>query len=111
MGLCSLSRSYRNDSLLRHNGRQGFLILLKAEAADIMRQLVSAVGFLHAKRIVHRDLKPENILFESEDSSARLRLVDFGFARLLPACVEQQLKSVYRKMYAQAQPTHHDTRP
>ncbi|CAJ0593935.1 unnamed protein product [Cylicocyclus nassatus] len=70
----------------------------EAEAADIMRQLVSAVGFLHSKRIVHRDLKPENILFESEDSHARLRLVDFGFARLLPACVEQQLKSVYRKM-------------
>ncbi|WKX91542.1 hypothetical protein Q1695_009960 [Nippostrongylus brasiliensis] len=70
----------------------------EAEAADIMRQLVSAVGFLHSKRIVHRDLKPENILFESEDSNARLRLVDFGFARLLPTCVEQQLKSVYRKM-------------
>ncbi|KJH51815.1 kinase domain protein [Dictyocaulus viviparus] len=69
-----------------------------AEAADIMRQLVSAVGYLHAKRIVHRDLKPENIIFESEDSMARLRLVDFGFARLLPTCVEQQLKSVYRKM-------------
>lgn len=70
----------------------------EAEAANIMRQLVSAVGYLHAKRIVHRDLKPENILFESEDSNAQLRLVDFGFARLLPACVEQQLKSVYRKM-------------
>ncbi|VDM55126.1 unnamed protein product [Angiostrongylus costaricensis] len=40
----------------------------------------------------------QNILFESEDSTAQLRLVDFGFARLLPACVEQQLKSVYRKM-------------
>uniref|UniRef100_A0A158PC10 Protein kinase domain-containing protein n=1 Tax=Angiostrongylus cantonensis TaxID=6313 RepID=A0A158PC10_ANGCA len=34
-----------------------------------------------------------NILFESEDSNAQLRLVDFGFARLLPACVEQQLKT------------------
>ena len=31
----------------------------EAEAADIMRQLVSAVRFLHEKRIVHRDLKPE----------------------------------------------------
>ncbi|KHJ78333.1 hypothetical protein OESDEN_22046 [Oesophagostomum dentatum] len=31
----------------------------ESEAADIMRQLVSAVGFLHSKRIVHRDLKPE----------------------------------------------------
>ncbi|KHJ95561.1 kinase domain protein [Oesophagostomum dentatum] len=80
----------------------------ESEAADIMRQLVSAVGFLHSKRIVHRDLKPENILFESEDSSARLRLVDFGFARLLPTCVEQQLKSVYRKMYAKpAHPPRH----
>uniref|UniRef100_A0A0K0CZB9 Protein kinase domain-containing protein n=1 Tax=Angiostrongylus cantonensis TaxID=6313 RepID=A0A0K0CZB9_ANGCA len=33
--------------------------LFRAEAANIMRQLVSAVGYLHAKRIVHRDLKPE----------------------------------------------------
>ncbi|KAJ1354608.1 putative ribosomal protein S6 kinase alpha-2 [Parelaphostrongylus tenuis] len=70
----------------------------EAEAANIMRQLVSAVGYLHSKRIVHRDLKPENILFESDDPNAQLRLVDFGFARLLPACVEQQMKSVYRKM-------------
>lgn len=43
----------------------------------------------------------QNILFESIDSSARLRLVDFGFARLLPNSMEQQLKSVQvlRKMY------------
>uniref|UniRef100_A0A8R1I6I4 Ribosomal protein S6 kinase n=1 Tax=Caenorhabditis japonica TaxID=281687 RepID=A0A8R1I6I4_CAEJA len=65
----------------------------ECEAADIMRQLVSAVKYLHDKRIVHRDLKPENILFESIDSSARLRLVDFGFARLLPNSMEQQLKT------------------
>ncbi|CAD6184592.1 unnamed protein product [Caenorhabditis auriculariae] len=63
------------------------------EAADIMRQLVSAVKYLHDKKIVHRDLKPENILFESEEKNARLRLVDFGFARLLPNSVEQQLKT------------------
>ncbi|CAI5440239.1 unnamed protein product [Caenorhabditis angaria] len=63
------------------------------EAADIMRQLVSAVQYLHDKKIVHRDLKPENILFENSDSNARLRLVDFGFARLLPNSMEQQLKT------------------
>ncbi|UMM12052.1 hypothetical protein L5515_001025 [Caenorhabditis briggsae] len=65
----------------------------ECEAADIMRQLVSSVKYLHDKRIVHRDLKPENILFESTDSNARLRLVDFGFARLLPNPMEQQLKT------------------
>ncbi|CAB3410761.1 unnamed protein product [Caenorhabditis bovis] len=70
------------------------------EASDIMMQLVSAVKYLHDKKIVHRDLKPENILFENSEPSARLRLVDFGFARLLPNSMEQQLKSVqvYRKM-------------
>ncbi|CAJ0949131.1 unnamed protein product, partial [Mesorhabditis belari] len=65
----------------------------ESEAAIIMKQLVAAVSFLHSKRIVHRDLKPENILFESEDKDAKLRLVDFGFARLLPNSVEQQLKA------------------
>lgn len=35
----------------------------EAEAARIMRKLVSAVKFLHNKGAVHRDLKPEVILF------------------------------------------------
>ena len=29
-----------------------------------MKQLFSAVGYLHEKGIIHRDLKPENILLE-----------------------------------------------
>ena len=31
----------------------------EAEARDVFRRLVSAVGYLHSKGIVHRDLKPE----------------------------------------------------
>ncbi|VDL64046.1 unnamed protein product [Nippostrongylus brasiliensis] len=46
------------ELLKRLRKRLGF-VNFQAEAADIMRQLVSAVGFLHSKRIVHRDLKPE----------------------------------------------------
>jgi len=50
-----------------------------------MAQLVSAVKHMHGQDIVLRDLKPENILFESiEPGNSRLRLVDFGFARILP---------------------------
>jgi serine/threonine protein kinase len=60
----------------------------ECEAAKIMYQLVAAVTHMHNKGVVHRDLKPENIIFESEDPKAKLRLVDFGFARLLPTSVE-----------------------
>ncbi|KAL3098375.1 hypothetical protein niasHT_022739 [Heterodera trifolii] len=57
------------------------------QAAEIMAQLVAAVKHMHDRDIVHRDLKPENILFERDqpdDAKPRLRLVDFGFARILP---------------------------
>jgi calcium-dependent protein kinase len=35
------------------------------KAAFILKQVLSAVFYLHSKQIVHRDLKPENILVES----------------------------------------------
>uniref|UniRef100_A0A1I8B3A1 non-specific serine/threonine protein kinase n=1 Tax=Meloidogyne hapla TaxID=6305 RepID=A0A1I8B3A1_MELHA len=56
------------------------------QAAEIMTQLVSSLRHMHSKDIVHRDLKPENILFASSESgNYSLRLVDFGFARILPS--------------------------
>lgn len=35
----------------------------EAQAGKIMRQLVSAVAYLHSKNVVHRDLKPEVLLY------------------------------------------------
>ena len=48
------------------------------EAAVIMKQLLSAIVYLHSKNIAHRDIKPENLLFESHDENSTLKVIDFG---------------------------------
>lgn len=47
-------------------------------AADYMKQLLSAISYLHSKRICHRDLKPENLLLNSKSPDAKIKLIDFG---------------------------------
>eukprot|EP00929_Paragymnodinium_shiwhaense_P123110 TRINITY_DN9660_c0_g1_i1.p1 TRINITY_DN9660_c0_g1~~TRINITY_DN9660_c0_g1_i1.p1 ORF type:complete len:590 (+),score=131.20 TRINITY_DN9660_c0_g1_i1:92-1861(+) len=57
-------------------------VYTNADAAEATRQMLRAVGYLHANNVVHRDLKLENFLYESEDPQAQLKLIDFGFAKL-----------------------------
>eukprot|EP00027_Filamoeba_sp_ATCC50430_P005899 CAMPEP_0168552150 /NCGR_PEP_ID=MMETSP0413-20121227/6561_1 /TAXON_ID=136452 /ORGANISM="Filamoeba nolandi, Strain NC-AS-23-1" /LENGTH=332 /DNA_ID=CAMNT_0008582741 /DNA_START=115 /DNA_END=1113 /DNA_ORIENTATION=+ len=54
------------------------------EAGRTIRQIVSAVQYLHSMGIVHRDIKPENLLYTSKDENAEAKLADFGLAKQLP---------------------------
>jgi len=51
------------------------------DAANIVKQIVEAVKYLHENDIVHRDLKPENLLSAGEGENEIVKVADFGFAK------------------------------
>jgi len=53
-------------------------LLQEKDAAEIMKQILSAIYYLHEHMIMHRDLKPENFLFASKEKDAPLKVIDFG---------------------------------
>ena len=69
--MCSKGQLY---SIIKREGR-----LTEKQAAQYMRELISAVEYLHSldPPIIHRDIKPENILL---DSDGRVKLGDFGWS-------------------------------
>ena len=58
----------------------------EADAARLVREVASALAFIHGMDCVHGDLKPENIMLSSENpSDAVIKLVDFGCAQVSAA--------------------------
>lgn len=50
------------------------------DAAHIIKQILSAVNYIHSNNIVHRDLKPENILLDMNNNDV-IKIIDWGTAR------------------------------
>ena len=57
--------------------RQGFS---EPVAAKIIRQLLSALAYMHKLRVAHRDIKPENLLVEELGNNVIVKLIDFDTA-------------------------------
>lgn len=52
-------------------------------ARTLVRQVLSALAFLHGMDVAHRDVKPANVLF-TDASRTSIKLCDFGFAVVCP---------------------------
>jgi eukaryotic-like serine/threonine-protein kinase len=53
--------------------------LAVAPALGLMRSVIEATDYLHARNVVHRDLKPENIMILEQ--TGRPKILDFGIAK------------------------------
>lgn len=56
----------------------------ESQAAQVIKQVLKALNYMHKQNIMHRDLKPENILCEKNadvnEAEIHVKLTDFGFA-------------------------------
>ena len=66
-------RGRATRELLNEHGK-----LEPAQAAEIVRQTLLALGTAHHQGLVHRDIKPENVLVTTEGV---VKVTDFGLAR------------------------------
>ncbi|KAJ8285974.1 hypothetical protein GJAV_G00033070 [Gymnothorax javanicus] len=56
--------------------REGSILIL-------LRDISSALTYLHQKRIIHRDLKPENIVLQQGEKRLIHKIIDLGYAKEL----------------------------
>ena len=51
------------------------------QAANLFKQMMSAINYCHKNGIVHRDLKPENLLYLNKDENSPIKVIDFGMSK------------------------------
>eukprot|EP00703_Trepomonas_sp_PC1_P005529 JAP91077.1 Kinase, NEK [Trepomonas sp. PC1] len=62
----------------------------KEEIANIAYQMLESLQYLHSQHILHRDLKPENIFLHRENGQIRVKIGDFGLAKILSTLAKGQ---------------------
>ena len=53
------------------------------QSVAITLDIARALSAAHRERVVHRDLKPANIFLADEDGEQRIKVLDFGLAKIL----------------------------
>ena len=81
MDLCTGGELWQMVLRHREKNQETRRVVDEGKAAELCRQMLSAVHYMHTCGVCHRDLKPQNWLFASEAEDAPLKLVDFGLAK------------------------------
>jgi len=77
------------------------------DASRLIREVASALNFLHGIGVVHADLKPENLLLTTSNrGDSMVKLVDFGCAQLLEHADEDFAKVDYEPTYGAPTPAY-----
>lgn len=63
------------DSLLKKVGT-----FTEKSLADIARQILNGLNYLHAHKIIHRDIKPANLLV---NKNMEVKIADFGVSKIM----------------------------
>eukprot|EP00584_Thalassiosira_punctigera_P001399 CAMPEP_0172530022 /NCGR_PEP_ID=MMETSP1067-20121228/3905_1 /TAXON_ID=265564 ORGANISM="Thalassiosira punctigera, Strain Tpunct2005C2" /NCGR_SAMPLE_ID=MMETSP1067 /ASSEMBLY_ACC=CAM_ASM_000444 /LENGTH=791 /DNA_ID=CAMNT_0013314165 /DNA_START=226 /DNA_END=2601 /DNA_ORIENTATION=- len=62
----------------------------EADASRLLRQVASALDFIHGIGVVHADLKPENVMLRKTRGDAVIKLIDFGCSEVLSHPEEEE---------------------
>jgi tRNA A-37 threonylcarbamoyl transferase component Bud32 len=52
-------------------------------AVSVLTQVVDAISYAHRNGIIHRDLKPDNVILVGDGGSLKIKVLDFGIARMV----------------------------
>ncbi|KHJ48508.1 kinase domain protein [Trichuris suis] len=90
----------RGGSLLQHIQRR--VCFTEWEASLVIRDVASALSFLHNLGIAHRDVKPENILCTHPENVTPVKLCDLDLASTSHAASKQSPEATINDMQSPA---------
>lgn len=63
-------------------------------ASRIVRQVCSAMKEAHEAGLLHRDIKPDNIILLETDSGEKVKILDFGLAKVMESSKQKLLQKL-----------------